>query len=119
HWLEHPSFDREVAIIRRRLPGATERLAGQVARVAQRMRETDLLKPPGVAETIDWTEALVALGVRDLDPGTAAVTLGAVLKYREDQQRVLGGGLEALLSGGRAGGGAGRDGDDGRVRPHS
>lgn len=100
HWLEHPSFDREVAIIRRRLPGATERLAGQVARVAQRMRETDLLKPPGVAETIDWTEALVALGVRDLDPGTAAVTLGAVLKYREDQQRVLGGGLEALLNGG-------------------
>src|SRR5690606_7952454 len=100
HWLEHPSFDREVAIIRRRLRGATDRLAGQVARVAQRMRETDLLKPPGVAETIDWTEALVALGVRDLDPGTAAVTLGAVRKYREDQQRVLGGGLEALLNGG-------------------
>jgi MoxR-like ATPase len=108
HWLEHPTFDREVAIIRRRLPDASERLAGQVARAAQRMRETDLLKPPGVAETLDWTEALVALGVRDLDPGTAAVTLGAVLKYREDQQRVLGGaggaagavGLEALLNGG-------------------
>ncbi|WP_141586661.1 MoxR family ATPase [Actinomadura sp. WMMA1423] len=102
HWLEHPSFDREVAIIRRRLPEASERLAGQVARAAQRMRESDLLKPPGVAESLDWTEALVALGVRDLDPGTAAVTLGAVLKYREDQQRVLGGaaGLEALLNGG-------------------
>ncbi|MEU8120170.1 MoxR family ATPase [Spirillospora sp. NPDC049024] len=108
HWLEHPDFDREVAIIRRRLPDASERLAGQVARAAQRMRETDLLKPPGVAETLDWTEALVALGVRELDPGTAAVTLGAVLKYREDQQRVLGGaagaggavGLEALLNGG-------------------
>ncbi|MFI0484583.1 AAA family ATPase [Actinomadura sp. 9N215] len=100
HWLEHPSFDREVAIIRRRLPGAAERLAGQVARAAQRMRETDLLKPPGVAETLDWTEALVALGVRELDPASAAVTLGAVLKYREDQQRVLGGGLEALLNGG-------------------
>ncbi|GAA4230436.1 MoxR family ATPase [Actinomadura meridiana] len=100
HWLEHPSFDREVAIIRRRLPGAAERLAGQVARAAQRMRGADLLKPPGVAETLDWTEALVALGVRDLDPGAAAVTLGAVLKYREDQQRVLGGALEALLEGG-------------------
>ncbi|MCQ0020352.1 AAA family ATPase [Actinomadura madurae] len=100
HWLEHPSFDREVAIIRRRLPDAAERLAAQVARVAQRMRGTDLLKPPGVAETLDWTEALVALGVRELDPGTAAVTLGAVLKYREDQQRVLGAGLEALLNGG-------------------
>ena len=100
HWLEHPTFEREVAIIRRRLPEASERLAGQVARAAQRMRETGLLKPPGVAETLDWTEALVALGVRDLDPGTAAVTLGAVLKYREDQQRVLGGDLEALLNGG-------------------
>lgn len=55
HWLEHPSFDREVAIIRRRLPDAAERLAAQVARVAQRMRGTDLLKPPGVAETLDWT----------------------------------------------------------------
>ncbi|WP_030144974.1 AAA family ATPase [Spirillospora albida] len=99
HWLEHPSFEREVAIIRRRLPDAAERLAGRVARAAQRLRERDLLKPPGVAETIDWTEALVALGARDLDPGTAAVTLGAVLKYREDQQRVLAGGLDALLGG--------------------
>lgn len=100
HWLEHPSFDREVAIIRRRLPAAAERLAGQVAGAAQRLRTRDLLKPPGVAESLDWTEALVALGVRDLDPGTAAVTLGAVLKYREDQQRVLAGGLDALLDGG-------------------
>jgi MoxR-like ATPase len=100
HWLEHPSFDREVAIIRRRLPDAAERLAGQVARAAQRMRDAGLLKPPGVAETLDWTEALVALGARELDPASAAVTLGAVLKYREDQQRVLGGGLGALLNGG-------------------
>ncbi|HEU5031704.1 MAG TPA: MoxR family ATPase [Spirillospora sp.] len=100
HWLEHPSFDREVAIIRRRLPAAAARLAGQVAGAAQRLRTRDLLKPPGVAETLDWTEALVALGVRELDPGTAAVTLGAVLKYREDQQRVLAGGLDALLNGG-------------------
>ncbi|MFC6882980.1 MULTISPECIES: AAA family ATPase [Actinomadura] len=101
HWLEHPSFDREVAIIRRRLPDAADRLAGQVARAAQRLRTADLLKPPGVAESLDWTEALVALGVRDLDPDTAARTLGTVLKYREDQQRVLGGGvLDALLNGG-------------------
>ena len=100
HWLEHPSFDREVAIIRRRLPGAAERLAGQVARAAQRLRDGDLLKPPGVAESLDWTEALVALGVRELDPAAAAVTLGAVLKYREDQQRVLDRGLDALLDGG-------------------
>ncbi|MFI0349720.1 AAA family ATPase [Actinomadura sp. 9N407] len=100
HWLEHPTFDREVAIIRRRLPGAAERLAGQVAQAAQRLRAVDLLKPPGVAESLDWTEALVALGVRDLDPEVAAVTLGTVLKYREDQQRVLADGLGALLNGG-------------------
>ncbi|GAA2407184.1 MoxR family ATPase [Actinomadura vinacea] len=100
HWLEHPSFDREVAIIRRRLPGAAGRLAGQVARAAQRLRAADLLKPPGVAESLDWTEALVALGVRELDPEAAAVTLGTVLKYREDQERVVAGGLDVLLNGG-------------------
>jgi MoxR-like ATPase len=100
HWLEHPSFDREVAIIRRRLPDAAGRLAGQVAHAAQRLRAADLLKPPGVAESLDWTEALVALGVRELDPEIAAVTLGTVLKYREDQERVVAGGLEALLNGG-------------------
>ncbi|MEU5881778.1 MoxR family ATPase [Spirillospora sp. NPDC047279] len=100
HWLEHPSYAREVAIIRRRLPAAAGRLAGQVAHAAQRLRGADLLKPPGVAESIDWTEALVALGARELDPETAAVTLGAVLKYREDQERVVKNGLAALLDGG-------------------
>jgi MoxR-like ATPase len=100
HWLEHPSYDREVAIIRRRLPDAAERLAGQVAHAAQRLRTEDLLKPPGVAESLDWTEALVALGVRELDPETAAVTLGAVLKYREDGERIVKNGLAALLDGG-------------------
>jgi MoxR-like ATPase len=104
HWLEHPSFEREVAIIRRRLPAATGQLAERVARAAQRLREPDfldgdLLKPPGVAETLDWTEALVALGARDLDPETAALTLGAVLKYREDTERVLNRGLGSLLDG--------------------
>jgi MoxR-like ATPase len=99
HWLEHPSYEREVAIIRRRLPQAERRLAGQVARAAQRLRTEDLVKPPGVAESLDWTEALVALGARDLDPETAAVTLGAVLKYREDQQRATVRGLDALLGG--------------------
>jgi MoxR-like ATPase len=99
HWLEHPAFDREVAIIRRRLPEATESLVRQVASAAGRLRELDLLKAPGVAESLDWTEALVALGARDLDPDTAAVTLGTVLKYREDTERVLEGGVEALFNG--------------------
>jgi MoxR-like ATPase len=99
HWLEHPAFDREVAIIRRRLPGAAEHLVRQVAGAAGRLRELDLLKAPGVAESLDWTEALVTLGARDLDPDTAAVTLGAVLKYREDTDRVVDRGIGALLNG--------------------
>jgi MoxR-like ATPase len=88
HWLEHPTFEREVAIIRRRLPGASEALAAGVARAAGRLREWDLLKPPGVAESLDWAEALVALGAREVDQDRAAVSLGAFLKYREDQERV-------------------------------
>lgn len=93
HWLEHPSFDREVAILLRRLPGCTETLATQVASAAERLRRADLVKPPGVAETLDWTEALLTLGAEELDPDLAAATLGAALKYREDVAAVLGNGL--------------------------
>jgi MoxR-like ATPase len=91
HWLDHPDLAREVAIIRRRLPAATEALAADVARVAAAARTQDLLKPPGVAESLDWTEALLALGAHDLGPDNldrAAASLGAFLKYKEDQQRV-------------------------------
>jgi len=84
HWVEHPDFDREVAIVRRRVPEACAELAAQVARAVQVLRGEDLLKPPGVAESIDWTQALVALGAERLDAGVATATLGAVLKYRED-----------------------------------
>lgn len=100
HWLEHPDFEREVAILRRRLPDVTEELARQVARATARLRELDLLKPPGVAEAMDWATALHALGARELDPDTAARTLGAVLKYREDTDRV-----QALARGALFGGG--------------
>ncbi|MGI5159601.1 AAA family ATPase [Microbispora sp. CA-102843] len=93
HWLEHPGFDREVAILRRRLPGCAERLAADVARTAGRMREAGLVKPPGIAETLDWTEALLTLGAMELDPALAAATLGAVLKHREDQEVVRARGL--------------------------
>jgi MoxR-like ATPase len=88
HWLDHPTFDREVEIIRRRLPDVTQELAEGVARVARDLRQEDLLKTPGVAESLDWAEALLALGARDLDPDKAAASLGAFLKYREDQERV-------------------------------
>ncbi len=97
HWLEHPSYEREVAIIRRRLPAASAQLAGDVARATAYLRGQDLLKPPGVAESLDWTEALLALGARSLDPDRAARTLGAVLKYREDTERVRAAGLGALV----------------------
>jgi MoxR-like ATPase len=97
HWLEHPTYEREVEIIRRRIPEASERLAEGVAAAAGRLRRHDLLKPPGVAESLDWTRALIELGARTLDPDTAAVTLGAVLKYREDTDRVRLGGLAALV----------------------
>ncbi len=84
HWVEHPGFEREVAIVRRRVPEASEQLARQVAGAVQALRGEDLMKPPGVAESIDWTQALVALGAERLDADTATATLGAVLKYRED-----------------------------------
>jgi len=87
HWVEHPSFEREVAIVRRRVPEASRTLVEQVAAAAQALRREDLLKPPGVAESIDWALALVALGAPRLDADTATATLGAVLKYREDQER--------------------------------
>jgi len=104
HWLEHPSFEREVAIIRRRLPAVTERLAEGVAAAAQSLRSRDLLKPPGIAESLDWTEALIALGARELDPDLAAASLGAVLKYREDQERVRAIGFGELVRAGAAAG---------------
>jgi MoxR-like ATPase len=97
HWVEHPDVDREVAILRSRLPEVTDRLATQVATAAKRMRELDLIKPPGVAESLDWAGALVTLGAPDLTAGTAAATLGAVLKYREDTERVRAAGLATLL----------------------
>jgi MoxR-like ATPase len=88
HWVAHPGFEREVEILRRRLPEITESLAREVARAVRRMREVDLLKPPGVAESIDWAQALHLLGARSLDPERAAATLGAVLKYQEDAVRI-------------------------------
>jgi MoxR-like ATPase len=98
HWLDHPPYQREVEILRRRLPGVTTELAEQVAYATGVLRELDLLKPPGIAESIDWTAALLALGMRRLDVDAAARTLGAVLKYREDTDRVTAAGLAALVN---------------------
>jgi MoxR-like ATPase len=98
HWLEHPGLAREVAILRRRLPALTEALATQVATAVSRMRAAELLKPPGVAESLDWAQALLTLDRPLLDVESAAITLGAVLKYREDADRVVAAGLDALLA---------------------
>ncbi|MDX5455701.1 MAG: MoxR family ATPase [Rhodococcus sp. (in: high G+C Gram-positive bacteria)] len=99
HWLEHPDLALEVEILRRRIPGIDEHLAAQVAHAVQAMRGMDLLKPPGVAESLDWARALRELDRDVLDATTAAATLGAVLKYREDLDRVVRTGLDRLLTG--------------------
>jgi MoxR-like ATPase len=88
HWVEHPDFEREVAIVKLRVPGVADEQARQVSAAVEALRELNLYKPPGVAETIDWAAALGRLGARQLDEHLVAVTLGTVLKYREDHQRV-------------------------------
>jgi MoxR-like ATPase len=97
HWVEHPDFEREVAIVRLRVADIDDRLARQVAGAVAALREMNLYKPPGVAETIDWATALGRLGVSDLDERSVASTLGTVLKYREDHQRVEQNGIAALV----------------------
>ncbi|KRC59480.1 MULTISPECIES: AAA family ATPase [unclassified Nocardioides] len=89
HWIDHPGLEREVAIVRSRAPEVSAELARQVVEVVQQLRAgTELLKPPGVAETLDWARALHHLGTVDLDVETAARTLGALVKYRDDAERV-------------------------------
>jgi MoxR-like ATPase len=97
HWVEHPDFEREVAIVRLRAPGVPERLARQVAAAVEGLRAEGLYKPPGVAETIDWAEALATLGRATLDEASVSATLGTVLKYREDHERVRSKGVAALV----------------------
>ncbi len=89
HWIDHPGLEREVAIVRSRAPEVSAQLAQQVVGVVQQLRERDdLEKPPGVAETLDWARALQHLGASELDLESAARTLGALVKYREDTDRV-------------------------------
>ncbi|MGH9060854.1 MAG: AAA family ATPase [Acidimicrobiales bacterium] len=97
HWVAHPDFEREVAIVRRRAPQASERLATQVAAAVEAVRGMHLYKTPGVAETIDWTAALAALGRTEIDEESLDLTLGTVLKYQEDQARVRDEGVGALV----------------------
>ncbi len=96
-WIDYPGAEREVEIIRRRVRAASETLAVQVAGAVARMRDSDVQKPPGIAEAIDWLAALNELGVQQLDVASIERTLGSVLKYREDQDVIRAEGLEALV----------------------
>jgi MoxR-like ATPase len=98
HRIPYPSVAREVEIVRRRVRGASEALTVQVADAVSRMRDSDVQKPPGIAEAIDWLAALSVLGVDRLDPATVDETLGTVLKYSEDQDVVRAAGLEQLVA---------------------
>ncbi len=98
-WIDYPAPSREVEIVRRRVRGAADSLAVQVADAVARMRQSDVQKPPGIAEAIDWLAALSELGVEVLDAPAIDRTLGSVLKYREDQEVVRADGLEALVGG--------------------
>jgi MoxR-like ATPase len=97
HWIPYPSPQREVEIVRRRVRGASETLAVQVADAVSRMRDSDIQKPPGVAEAIDWVAALSLLGVEALDAEAVDLTLGTVLKYSEDQEVIRAAGLDQLV----------------------
>jgi MoxR-like ATPase len=97
-WIEYPSYEKELAIVRERTPGAAARLAEQVTRVVQDLRRAELYKVPGVSETLDWISALVALDRDRLHPDAADETLGVLLKAREDIEAVRGATLAQLIA---------------------
>lgn len=97
HWVDYPNAERELAILRRKAPAASEELSRQVVSVVQKLREMDLFKVPGVAEAIDWANALVALDTLVLDPAVVSETLGVLLKYQDDISRLGYDALEDLL----------------------
>jgi MoxR-like ATPase len=97
HWVEHPDYEREVAIVTLKAPGVPPKLAREVAAATEAMRTMGLYKPPGIAETLDWAQALTLMGATGIDAASVDMTLGTVLKYREDQDRVRANGLESLV----------------------
>ena len=104
HWIDYPTAPRELAILRARLPQVPEALASEVVAFVQRLRAADLTKAPGIAETLDWAAALVALGAQHLDPVQVEQTLGVLLKYQEDLGAMRGGGARTVLAEARVGG---------------
>ena len=98
YWIDYPDLDKEMQIVRSKVPAAEQRLAEQVTAFVQELRSTELYKVPGVAETLDWTAALVSLNETELSPSVIDDTLGVMLKYREDVQMVRGEQTSALLN---------------------
>ncbi len=97
HWIDYPSFEREMEIVTAKVPGIDKALAADLARAMEKLRDLDLFKPPGVAETLDWAAALNVLGAEVLSPEAAGDTLGVILKYEEDIERVRTAGVGGLL----------------------
>jgi MoxR-like ATPase len=102
HWVGYPGAERELAIVRARLPGIAAMLSRDIVHVVQRLRREDLFKAPGVAETLDWAQALSELDVVALDPATVSDTLGVLLKYQDDIARLDGGKVKEILDDVRA-----------------
>src|SRR2546430_15406860 len=102
HWVGYPNAERELSIVRAKVPNIAERLSQEVVRVVQALRKEDLFKAPGVAETLDWASALTELDVVALDPATMSDTLGVLLKYQDDIARLEGGKAKELIEGVRA-----------------
>lgn len=102
HWIDYPEAERELAILRMKAPAASTELSRQVVAFVQALRSHDLFKPPGVAETIDWTAALVTLDATALDAGRVDATLGVVLKYQDDIAKIRGAVAATLLEKARA-----------------
>ena len=118
HWIEHPDLTREVSIVRARLPEVSDRLVHQVCAFVHELRWLDLYRVPGVGETLDWAQSLDAIGKEEIDPEAADRTLGALLKAREDLERVRREGLGELVDkAGDIARRAGADGPDGRQEP--
>ena len=103
HWVDYPDAARELAILKAKAPGAPERLTKEIVAFVQRLRKSDLFKVPGVAETIDWATALTELDAVGLDPQAVNDTLGVLLKYQDDIQKMQGGEAKAILDEVRAG----------------
>ena len=98
HWIDYPDFETELSILRLKVPGASDRLSRQIVSAVQRLRQVELFKPPGIAETLDWANSILAMDQTELDEGTILDTLGVLLKYQDDTQRVKGDMVAELLN---------------------